>query len=528
MALLRVVRIVAFAVTATMALAACGDGTDEGGDPLDGSTDSDPGDGLCSDPGSDSCSTPDVTAVEGGLFDVSSALGSADQPAEFGPLWVDLDGDGWLDLIFMNHGSNPSVYMNSEGTGAFVDRVAQSGIRTEDWVYEQQADRHGASCADYDNDGDLDLLVSHGAKRGETLGVKYDELLTNQGDGTFTEVPPESAPANRGGRGRSATWADYDGDGWLDVFVTNFQSPDVLYRNNGDGTFSDVTAASRLDVSGSVATWAHLDADDFPDLVVSWPLTLLRNVGGESFEDVTQEMGLGPIQGYSVAFADADGDGDDDLFAGSSEPEGRLYLREPDGFVSGPILPANGRGAGAAWGDLDNDGDLDLVRVGGGGVRLYDNDGTGTFQPEDLVEFPNPFDPSTPAVQGGGAALADFDGDGSIDLAFDDPTGQRLFRSSEGANSWLSIEFSQANGNPSGFGARVWVDIDSGAASGQTLYREHWGSDGAYRSSGCGPLHIGLGDATTVDLRVRWPSGVESTLDDVAVDQTIEVVEPRS
>ncbi len=459
------------------------------------------------------------------FIEVSSSLGLSREPAEYGPLWADLNGDGWLDLVFMNHGV-PSLYVNSGAGSAFVDKAAGSGIRLSDWEYDQQGDRHGGSCADYDNDGDADLFVSHGAKRGETLGVKYDELLNNQGDGTFTEVSLEAGATNRQGRGRTGNWADYDGDGRLDLYAGNYESPNVLYRGLRDGTFRDMTAEAGLaGVTGPRVAWADLDDDGAPDLLVGWPLRVFRGRPGGVFEEVTAAVGLDSqhIFPYSMALGDADADGDLDLFIGSKTTEGNLYLNDSGVFRRGPGLAAGeeGEGAGAALGDLDNDGDLDLVRAGTKGLRLFVARGGLQFEAFDLWRAPAPLE------AGGGVTLGDYDGDGYLDIAFDSAGGQGLLRNSGGANSWLQLVLAGSRSNRSGFGAKVWVRPRSGRLQGQTLYRQYWGDDAAFRSRGCGPVHVGLADAESVDLRVLWPSGRETVRSDVPVNQTLRIGEPE-
>ncbi len=200
-----------------------------------------------------------------GMLDGPRAADPAGAPRhDYGPLWGDLDGDGWVDLVFMNHGDPPSLYFNRQGE-RFEDRFLVSGLRNDSWAYPEHQDRHGGACADYDNDGDLDLVITHGAARGETLGVKYDELLANQGDGTFVEVSKQAGVLNEQGRARTPVWLDYDGDGLLDLLIGNFISPNVLFKNRGDGTFANVAADFGIDEEGGAhPSWADHDGDGDP------------------------------------------------------------------------------------------------------------------------------------------------------------------------------------------------------------------------------------------------------------------------
>lgn len=478
--------------------------------------------GGCSDGG-----TPVIR--EKGFEDVSAAVGLDQQfgkkAGEYGGLWADLNGDGWLDLVFMNHGV-PSLYVNRNGE-RFVDVTAESGVKAKQWTYPQEGDRHGGSCADYDNDGDVDLFITHGAMRGETLGIKRDELLNNDGNGRFRDVAREAGVTNPQGRARLGTWADYDNDGWLDLYVGNFESVNVLYRNNGDGTFADVTRDMNAGVTGPTPAWADYDADGDADVLVAWTLKMLRNPGRGPFADVTREAGLArlpsPLYPYSLAWGDADNDGDLDVAFASPNPKNAVYRNQGGRFDAAAVLvlEEHERTAGTAWGDVDNDGDLDLLLSSSHRLRLYLNRGKAKFA-EPIVLFEQP-----QALKAGGEiALGDYDGDGFLDAALATSDRHVLLRNTRSSGTWLQIRLRGTASNRQAFGAKVWVQPRDAAGIDGLQFREYWGDSGVYQSVGCGPVHFGLGGAARIKLRVLWPSGRETALDDVAANQVLDLEEP--
>jgi enediyne biosynthesis protein E4 len=156
----------------------------------------------------------------------------------------------------------PSLWHNN-GNETFTDHRPLSGLSPE-------GDRHGAAWGDYDNDGDMDFFITLGAERGKTLGGKTDQLYPNDGGGAFTDVTMPEGVRNAAGRGRSANWVDFENDGNLDLFLKNAKTPNALYRNNGDGTFTEVAGPAGIaDAPGEVSAWADYDGDGYMDLFVT-------------------------------------------------------------------------------------------------------------------------------------------------------------------------------------------------------------------------------------------------------------------
>ncbi len=274
---------------------------------------------------------------DGTFTDVTRAAGIADPPmptqtAAFG----DFDNDGDLDLFVGNEsrlevgppvGDYPCQLFDNNGDGTFTDIAEAAGVRNDRFT-------KGVTAGDYDNDGDLDLYLSN-------LGA--NRLYRNNGDGTFTDVAPQAGVTEPSGRSFATWFFDYDNDGWLDLWVGAFDATvdDVaadhlglprkgsdprLYRNNGDGTFANVTADAGLAHAWLPmgANFGDLDHDGFldfylgigdPDFQTLMPNVMLRNDGGRRFQEVTTAGGFGHLQkGHGVAFADLDNDGDQDIY----------------------------------------------------------------------------------------------------------------------------------------------------------------------------------------------------------------------
>ena len=181
------------------------------------------------------------SSVFSGTFtDVTGSAGLNGTGFPFGnPIWGDFNHDGNLDLFVDNHYQEPPYLYRSNGDGTFTDIRPTSGLRA-------LGDRHGSAWADFDNDGDLDLFITKGARRGQTLGRKKDQFYENLGGGQFRDIAEAAGVTNTFGRGRSVAWGDYDNDGYLDLLLGNTGTDLVLYKNHRDGTFIDKTVQAGL------------------------------------------------------------------------------------------------------------------------------------------------------------------------------------------------------------------------------------------------------------------------------------------
>ncbi|MDT8397805.1 MAG: CRTAC1 family protein [Pseudomonadales bacterium] len=465
----------------------------------------------------------------------------------------------------------------------------------------------GVAAGDFDRDGWVDLYITRG-----TIGPNL--LFRNRGDGSFAEVGAAAGVALNGAVGSGASFADYDGDGWLDLFVggingTIFQSR--LLRNRQDGSFEDVTAEAGLDgaiINSFSTTFGDYDLDGDLDLYLSdWGANkpgrhLWRNNGNGTFSNVTMAAGIpdGLMQDFTGNFADIDNDGWPDLLIAADFGSSQVFLNQRNGSFSVSTTDAisDENGMGAAVGDYDNDGDLDwfvssifdpngpppeqsTVSWGASGNRLYRNQGDGRF--EDVTEaagvriggwgwgscmadfnndghldifhvngfstneklFTAPFEADRSRLfisnqdgsfsersvelglvdqgQGRGVVCFDHDGDGDVDI-FVANNGQspRLYRNDGGNDGhFLHVRVRGERANTEAIGARIYVSVD-----GVTQMRE-LSAGSNYLSQNPAEVYFGLGQAGKVDeVRVLWPGdgrapGREKILTDVPVNQLL-------
>jgi hypothetical protein len=442
-----------------------------------------------------------------------------------GGSWADYNGDGHLDLFVARDGINNRLYKN-DGSGSFT-LATGSGVETGG------GKSRGGCWGDVNNDGAPDLFVANHSE-GNWLYLNNNDPPST----TFTQVTEGDAVSGTG-NSQSCAMVDYDSDGNLDLFVTNYDETNWLFNGNGDGTFTKVTSGAGLiitDADHSLGqAWGDIDGNGYLDLFVANKMdanSLYLNNGDGSFTKVTD----GPVvasanYSNSGSFADFDNDGDLDLWVGTfadTAAVDRLYENQYDldnGFVevtSGAIGMDAGFSVDSAWADIDLDGDLDLFVVERfGNNRLYLNSG------------PNGFDKVTEGalvsdgdVVGQGAAFADIDGDGDLDLfvaSYYDDTNF-LYQNEGGTNSWITVELKGELSNRSAIGARVAALATIGDASvWQT--REVEGKNSFY-GQGSLDVELGLGDATVVnEIRIDWPMTGVQILTNVAVNQLLSVHE---
>jgi hypothetical protein len=468
-----------------------------------------------------------------------------------GAVLDDFDNDGRLDLMVSHSGfEDQTRFFRNDGAGTFEDRTHPAGLTGEVGGLNMVQ-------ADYDNDGLVDVLVLRGGWMGPDVRFPLS-LLRNKGAGTFTDVTKAAGLLAHAAPTQTATWLDYDGDGWLDLFVGNetrvgrFEdpSPCELFHNNRDGTFTNVAHESGVDFVGFVkgVVSGDYDGDGRPDVFVSVQGAdnlLFRNEGpspngrGWRFTNVARAAGVTePRISFGTFFFDFDNDGWPDLFVagwGSFEARtmaadvaadylglptaaerGRLYRNKGDGTFEDVtkaaglfrVVPA----MGLNFGDLDNDGWLDLY-LGTG------NPDFGTLIPNRMFRNADgrAFQDVTTAgnfghlQKGHAIAFGDVDNDGDQDVfeemggaSLADKAFSALYLNPGSRNHWLRLELQGVRSNRSAIGARIKVELKTARGT-RHLFRTI-GSGGSF---GCSPLRaeIGLGDASAIDsVEVFWPA----------------------
>ncbi len=503
-------------------------------------------------------------------WDISPTMGP-------GAAWADVDDDGDEDLFVVGGTGQSSALFLNDGTGHFTDATAAWRLDVDTGA------GMGATFADFDNDGDPDIYVTHDGP---------NVLWRHDGD-HFTDVSA-SAGVDHDRWGAGVAWADIDGDADLDLFVTNYLEFDldlippehaqamqrredpiamlpyvfpgqanVLYRNDGDGTFTDITQQAGLvapDGKSLAATFFDQDGDGLLDLYVAndtTPNTFWRNLGDGTFEEVSLFVGLDdPRGGMGIALDDMDHDGDLDVFTTywQLEPNGlyrnnaihpgterRIVPRFEDVAVKTGLAKESVGvvGWGIAWTDLDNDGDRDMYVANGYTSPDYETTMICVGQPDQLFE--NVTDPTSDfaawhdvprfelveSSRGGpaldleypsrGVAAADADGDGDVDLVITANNERLVFlRNQRGGRSLRVVVTGDGEAVArDALGTRVTLTFASGEV------RHAWvRSDGNYLSGHEGGVRFGLGTGVPSRLMIHWPDG-ELTTRDVSVNESV-------
>jgi hypothetical protein len=492
---------------------------------------------------------------------------------------LDYDGDGYLDLYFVNGGTMPGLtkdgakfhnrLFHNNRNLTFTDVTEKAGLAGAGYGM-------GVAVGDYDNDGRPDLFLA---------SLTGNQLFHNNGDGTFTDVTAKAGVSGGIYNGRkmwsvSAAWVDYNNDGLLDLFVSNYCQwqttgepqcnsgghptfcsprhykplPNTLYRNNGNGTFTDVSAetgiAGHLGRGMGVAI-ADYDGDGFTDIFVAnddAPFELFHNLGGKRFEEVAVDAGVAfpengnVISGMGVDFRDLFNKGLPSLWVTAIEKETfPLFVNTGHGqFEERTAVSKLGMdtfemsGWSNAMADLDNDGWKDLLVA-----RSNVQDNIALYSPRKYEEPVSVFrnladgkfqnvtatagDLQKPAAHRG-MALGDLDNDGRLDAVVTVLGGRaRILRNTTGgANHWLLLRLEGTKSNRMGIGARIEVT----AADGSVQYN-HATTASGYASSSDPRVHFGLGPSSTAkEIEIAWPSGIRQVLHDVAADRILTVKEP--
>jgi len=465
---------------------------------------------------------------------------------------ADFDRDGDQD-VFVLHGSGLDYLFINDGNGNFEDRA-------QHWGLTEPNAGIGASAADYNNDGWIDLYVTTWGDPGnDDPGPGQHRLYRNDNGKGFTEVAVEAGvnyTSYIDGGGYGSAWGDYDLDGDLDLAVAHWMlnsEGNRLYRNNGDGTFTDVTDQALGDINGNVwgfqPVFADMNGDRYPELLISADFKTSRyyiNNGNGTFTELTTPAGLGlDDNGMGNTVADVNNDQLLDWYVTSiyldnpqpdDNPGNMLYINQGnDAFVE-QAANAGCLDGGWGWGtiavDLDLDGWQDIIEVNGRPnspwadeqAYLYHNVTTDPNAPQ-FQEIAVASGLEHIADQTSVAAFdADMDGDRDV-LSFANSNSLKYFENTtNSANAWLRVELDTSTNPllaPDGFGTRVVATV------GQQFFARYVDGQPTYLATSAIPLHFGLGDATQIDeLTIEWPRGYDTVLNNVDVNQTITIQAP--
>jgi hypothetical protein len=452
--------------------------------------------------------------ADGTFADVTEKAGLTGMPQNrygMGVAVGDYDNDGFADLYVTGYGGNTLYHNNRDGT--FRDVTTRAGVAASGWSAS-------AGFFDADNDGRLDLFVTRyvewtfqtngycGEKKPgyraychpDNYEATTNILYHNDGDGTFTDVSAKAGIAGAAGKGLGVAFADYDHDGYVDVYVANDSVQSFLFRNNGNGTFAEVGLLVGVGYNEDGKTFAGMgvdfadyDNDSRPDLVVTdlsnERYRLFRHNGDDSFRDVTNASGVGAASllysGWSTRLVDYDNDGWKDLFVAQGHVMDTIEKTAPNlKYLQPPLLLRNESGR--------------FVRV-------------------------SPGDAFSKDIAGRGGAVGDIDDDGALDIVVGNVGQPPMVLRNDGGNRqhWLAIKAVGTRSNRDGLGCRVRI------TSGSLVQEYTINTAAGYLSASDKRLLVGLGQEPIAKLvEIRWPTGVVQKFENVASRKTLVATEP--
>ena len=449
---------------------------------------------------------------DGTFTDITEKAGLPGRLYGMGVATGDYDNDGNVDLLVTNLGGN--ILYHNNGDGTFTDVTAKAGVGGSGWCT-------GACFVDYDRDGRLDLIVSRyvqwdfsevycGEHRpGYRAYCHPDQfepithlMFHNNGDGTFTDVSKKCGIAGSPGKGLGVAIDDFDGDGWPDIFVANDSVAEQLFRNNHDGTFAEVALISGLGYDQNGHAFAGMGADFGDYQNTGWPSVfvnalanqkykLFRNDKG-TFEDVTDSIGLGAStlshSGWGAKWIDYDNDGWLDLFVAQGHVMDNIQLTEPTlRYLEPPLLLRNHQGR-------------------------FSN-----VSPQSGSIFTTP-------IAARGAAFGDLDNDGRVEVAINCNDGPAIILHNRvgNGNHWLILNLIGTSSNRDAIGSKIRLVTESGQQ--QTRFVS---AAGSYLAASEKRAHFGVGSSKKIRLiEITWPSGIVQRLESVSADQILQVKEP--
>ena len=451
---------------------------------------------------------------DGTFEDVTEKVGVSGSGFSTGVAVGDYDNDGFEDLFVGGYGHSTLYHNNGDGT--FTDVTTAAGVAGSGWATS-------AAWVDYDNDGRLDLVVARymewdfddiycGHREEGFRSYCHPDLFKpisvllyhNEGNGKFSEVA-QKAGMGKPGKGLGLAIADYDRDGWMDIFLANDSIPEFLFHNKGNGTFEEVGLVSGAGLDGNGTTFAGMGVDfedynndGWPDVIVTdlanQKYALYTNAGDGTFNYSTLSTGLGAISllhsGWGVRFMDYDNDGWKDLFITQSHVMDTIQINEPHLHYKEPPLL------------LRNENGKKFVDVSAQSGEVFQQEWAGR-----------------------GMATGDIDNDGKIDVVVTSNDGPAwiLHNETPTPNHWITLRLDGVKSNRDGIGAQVKLSTSGGEQYATVT------TAGSYQSSSDKRLHFGLGMATSVtQVEIRWPSGIKQVLKDLKADQILTVTEASS